>query len=431
MKFHQSIVLFAACATVPFVSAMLADEVVVAPVVANVSAKVEPTTRPAVKPKALSANVQKGLDWLANRQLANGAWGQGEESQHMGGGGALQAVASVADTAVATMALLRSGSTPREGPYATHIARAVAFLCEQVEKADANDLFVTDNRQTRVQQKLGPHIDTFLASLVLTQVKDTMPDAAGNQRVAAAVQKIVHKLEKNVQNDGQWTREGWAPALANGLAGKAYNAAAQKGARVDDERLAMVNRNAADVLFRYESAPASSPRAFGGADGAAGVELYARSANLGQLQAAEQTARERKGAIQAELSQPTTRPERAKELREEEERLDAQLAASSQARAAVIERMNDEQFVAGFGSNGGEEFLSYMTIGEAMLAEGGEAFAKWDKSMTDNLNRVQNDDGSWSGHHCITGKTFCTSTALLTLMTDRATLHVAGEFQRR
>jgi hypothetical protein len=66
-----------------------------------------------------------------------------------------------------------------------------------------------------------------------------------------------------------------------------------------------------------------------------------------------------------------------------------------------------------------------------MLLEGGETFAKWDQSMTDNLNRVQNDDGSWSGHHCITGKTFCTSTALLTLMTDRASVQVAQGFQRR
>jgi hypothetical protein len=431
MMFRKSLVLFAACAAVPFVPALLArDEVVVPPVNADPPAKTEPATRPAVKPKPLTANVQKGLDWVANHQLANGAWGQGEESQHMGGGRALQNVASVADTAVATMALLRSGSTPREGPYATHINRAVGFICEQVEKADAKDLFVTDNRQTRVQQKLGPHIDTFLASLVLTEVKDQMPDEASNQRVSAAIQKIVNKLEHNVQQNGQWTREGWAPVLANGLAGKAYNFAAQKGARVDGDRLAMVNSIAVQDVLRYESAPASS-RAFAGADGAAGIELYGRSANLGQLQAAEQTARERKSEIQRELSQPTTQPDRAKQLKEEEARLDQQLAASGKARAAVVERMNDEQFVAGFGSNGGEEFLSYMTIGEAMLLEGGETFAKWDQSMTDNLNRVQNDDGSWSGHHCITGKTFCTSTALLTLMTDRASVQVAQGFQRR
>ena len=39
--------------------------------------------------------------------------------------------------------------------------------------------------------------------------------------------------------------------------------------------------------------------------------------------------------------------------------------------------------------------------------------------MTANLNRMQNADGSWSGHHCITGRTFCTASALLVLMADR------------
>jgi len=40
--------------------------------------------------------------------------------------------------------------------------------------------------------------------------------------------------------------------------------------------------------------------------------------------------------------------------------------------------------------------------------------------MTDNLERIQNRDGSWSGHHCITGRTFCTAAALLVLLADRA-----------
>ena len=36
------------------------------------------------------------------------------------------------------------------------------------------------------------------------------------------------------------------------------------------------------------------------------------------------------------------------------------------------------------------------------------------------VTKAQNKDGSWAGHHCITGRTFCTATALLTLMADRA-----------
>ena len=79
--------------------------------------------------------------------------------------------------------------------------------------------------------------------------------------------------------------------------------------------------------------------------------------------------------------------------------------------------------------NGGEEFLSYMNIGEALVVKGGKEWQAWDKSMTDNLTRIQDKDGSWSGHHCITGKTFCTATALLVLMADRAPVPVAAKMK--
>jgi hypothetical protein len=86
----------------------------------------------------------------------------------------------------------------------------------------------------------------------------------------------------------------------------------------------------------------------------------------------------------------------------------------------VVKQLENPAFVQGFGSNGGEEFLSYMNISEALLLKGGDEWKKWDKSMTESLTRIQDKDGSWSGHHCITGKTFCTASALLVLTADRA-----------
>ena len=51
--------------------------------------------------------------------------------------------------------------------------------------------------------------------------------------------------------------------------------------------------------------------------------------------------------------------------------------------------------------------------------------------MTSNLERIQNKDGSWSGHHCITGRTFCTAAALLVLTVDRAPIPLAAKIHRR
>ena len=63
-----------------------------------------------------------------------------------------------------------------------------------------------------------------------------------------------------------------------------------------------------------------------------------------------------------------------------------------------------------------------MHISESLRVKGGKEWQDFDKSMAENLGRIQNPDGSWSGHHCITGRTFCTATALLVLMADRAPL---------
>src|SRR5262249_20240031 len=95
--------------------------------------------------------------------------------------------------------------------------------------------------------------------------------------------------------------------------------------------------------------------------------------------------------------------------------------------AAIIKQTERPEFVAGFGSNGGEEFLSFMNISETLLVRGGDDWVKWDQKVTEALSRAQDKDGTWSGQHCITGKTFCTSAALLVLMADRMQVPVTAK----
>ena len=74
-----------------------------------------------------------------------------------------------------------------------------------------------------------------------------------------------------------------------------------------------------------------------------------------------------------------------------------------------------EDVMNGYGNNGGEEFLSYLMTGETMLMQGGDAWQKWYDMMSGKLVNIQNRDGSWNGHHCITSPVFCTATCLLIL----------------
>lgn len=55
------------------------------------------------------------------------------------------------------------------------------------------------------------------------------------------------------------------------------------------------------------------------------------------------------------------------------------------------------------------------SITETMLQKGGNDWATWFPTIRDKIIAVQNADGSWTGHHCITSRTFCTAAAILVL----------------
>ena len=71
--------------------------------------------------------------------------------------------------------------------------------------------------------------------------------------------------------------------------------------------------------------------------------------------------------------------------------------------------------MSGFGNNGGEEFLSFLQTGESMIIAKDNGWRNWYGATTDRLLAIQNTDGSWQGHHCITSPVFCTATSLLIL----------------
>jgi hypothetical protein len=86
---------------------------------------------------------------------------------------------------------------------------------------------------------------------------------------------------------------------------------------------------------------------------------------------------------------------------------------------AVTSKLASASFVEGFGSYGGEEFFSYLNISDSLHRDGGEAWEKWNDSIKTKLVRLQNEEGSWAGAHCITGRVAVTSAAVLTLLVEK------------
>ncbi len=413
--------------------------------------------------KPLSKTITRGLEYLISQQNYRGGWGQGggwrvnTQGQGRVTGENVSDPQDLGNTCIATLALIRAGNTPQHGPYAKQVALAAALICEYVERSDEDSLYATDVRDTQLQSKIGQYVDTFLAGLVLTELKDNMPPDGSDKRVAAALEKTIRKIETHQDQDGNFAgNTGWASVLSQAVCSKFINRAAQAEVAVKVNVLERdFNGSVASLDLKTGEfsgkRPATSAPAFAltPADGTrfsgevagvggglragrtapsdAGVDLYYVASNASRIYDLGNTTVVMEQRARNVLKDLDATEEAVAQAKRELKTIDDVRLAQKAAVDGLVTRLDDKNFVAGFGNKGGEEFLSYMNIAEMLAVKGGPEWEKWNNSISDNLGRVQNQDGSWSGQHCITGRTFCTSAALLTLMADRAPVPLAAK----
>ena len=386
---------------------------------------------PASAQPKLAPFVAKALDWLADAQQQDGGFGAGSHArQEIRDAHAVPT--DPATTAVAAIALLRAGNGLDHGDHAAVLGRATECLLRTVEASKDEGPQITELTGTQPQAKMGQNVDTALTAQYLARLlPELAADAPLRPRVAKALDKCLHKIEGSQSKDGSWAAGGWAPVLQSAQMSTALELSQTAGRPVDEEKLAQARSYQRSQVSPGPTGPSTPGPAAGtraefflGAvrsDAAAGVELYASAANARGVatdaRAAAQIVEEAKqaGRLQGDakvdvktlLDAGVVAP-RAKELAE---------AFAMNAAAKV--RAFDDRMLDGFGNNGGEEFLSYQMKSESLAIDGGEEWAKWSAKMQERLAKVQNQDGSWSGHHCITSPVFCTATAISCLLADR------------
>ena len=346
------------------------------------------TPEPKTAPAPVSTAVDRGARWLASVQGADGGWGQdGGEASSARPGERLESRGNdAANTAVAALALLQAGRQ-----YQPQVERALAFILQQIEASPAEGLAITDRQGTQIQRKLGPCIDTFLSSMLMSQIDGRASTPALNARVRRALQKTVAKIEKHQQSDGSWNiAGGWAPVLGTSMASRSLFEARNRGVAVDVDVLKRAETYTVSALSAPPPPMGRGAAVAGGLPAAApaeaaGVPLYQSAQALEQL---TRTAADR--------------AQNAKQI------------------GAIQGQLANAAFVNGFGSMGGEEFFSYLNISDSMKRLGGDAWSKWHANITQKILGLQNSDGTWAGHHCITGRVAMTSAAILNLTVDRA-----------
>jgi len=364
-------------------------------------------------PARVASSTDDGLAWLSKAQLTNGGWGAGTHArQDIFDPHAVDA--DPATTAMVAMALLRTGSTPTTGPYAANLALATDYLVRQVEQSADGSPNITSLAGTQPQRKLGANIDVVMTTQYFTNL---MPTLDNNPKLKGTVKKCldkcVAKIQGGLNQNGSMQGAGWAGVLQSSFAANALESAQSQGIAVDEDKLDKArhyNKSKYDVKANTIST-----------EEAAGVMLYSIS---GSTRSSAKEARQAKDRINEAKREGLLAPDAdvtvdnlKKAGLSDDEAMQVGTAYSINQAAKIQAQRND--VMSGFGSNGGEEFLSYLQTGEGLIMSKDLEWKKWYDNISGRLIKIQNNDGSWNGHHCITSPVFCTATALLILSVNR------------
>jgi hypothetical protein len=360
-------------------------------------------------PQRVEASLNRGLDWIVRAQNQYGGWGAGSHArQEVMDPRAVPA--DPATTSMVAMALLRSGNTLTKGEHSQSLRKALDYLLKAVETSAPDNNTITTETGTQIQIKLGQNIDVILTTQFLTNITDYVThDAALKGRVKKALDQCVQKIQRNQESDGSTRGAGWAGVLQSSLANNALESAQAKGIAVDDKAL---EKSRDYQKGNYDAKTGESKTDMG-----AGIVLYsvtgsARASAKEARRVKEEMEKAKKdGRLVPSAPASVENLQRIGFARDEAMKYSTAYEVYESAKV----QSQREDVMDGFGSNGGEEFLSYLQTGESMIINKDNTWQNWYDNISGRLVHIQNNDGSWNGHHCITSPVFCTATCLLIL----------------
>lgn len=296
-------------------------------------------------------SVRKGIEWLKRTEGRKGGHGTDVSQPD-----------DIGCSAMVGLALLADGSTPSQGPNKLHLRRIVNYLIGCVEAMPKGN--ITTKSGTQLQNKIGSQAHTFFALLFLSQI---CGEIGIHKKTNQAVGKLVEAVVGSQSARGDWGQESWAPTLGTVMGWTSLRSAHFAGFRVGGSP----EKTAEHLMKQMQGSLRQREHWM--------HSLYKNATGIRVLYA----------------------------MGKENEEI------SKKAFENVLKLVTRDN--TAFNQAGGEEFLAFHLITETMLQKEGKDWETWFPKVRDKMLDVQNDDGCWTGHHCITSRTFCTAAACLVL----------------
>ena len=309
-------------------------------------------------------SAERGVQWLLKTMHRDGSCGID-----------IGQTSDIGCSAIVGLALLAQGNTQVEGPRSREVRKIVNYLLRCVDNMPSDD--ITSATSTQLQNKIGRHAHTFFATLFLSQV---MGEGFDPGAIRPKLSKLVATVVKTQTSEGHWGGNSWAPTLGTVMGWCCLRGAHFAGFGTSD----MANKTA-DHLVKLMG------QNLGNRSGSWMHTLYKNATGVRVLYAMQ---------------------------RENEE-------VAQKAFKDVLQLVTKDN--TPFSQAGGEEYLAFHLMTETMLQKGGADWKKWFPVCRDKIIGVQNQDGSWTGRHCITSRTFCTAAAVLVLSAPNRYLPISQQ----
>jgi hypothetical protein len=253
------------------------------------------------------------------------------------------------------------------------LRRATDYIVTRALESRTGEMLAGGWTWTIPERKLGNRIHIYFATAFLAQVLGALPPGVLDEdALREALAKLAARVDETQLDNGSWHDQSPEPLITTVMAWLALRSAHSAGIAI---RRASVDKTLKYVKGCYDpKSGAFSDTRFGG-----GLRYINTCGSLRVLFGmGEGDTPEAKGGMKT-----------------------------------LVEKVKFAQDYG--GSAGGEDYLAALFAIEALKLEDGPVWRRYWPEIRDTLVKLQNGDGSWTGHHCITGRVFCTATAVLTL----------------